>query len=115
MIAFPRACMVAVRMFTMLRWEMWFSPMRWPLSMRLLPWRSHVLLRFHIAAELRVNFGDHIMCGHPCLAVDSPDDTLETIASVEILFGEIYGHCLLFQGDLIFEILDKVLQPIQLG
>jgi hypothetical protein len=130
MIALSRACMVAVGVITMSRRrERWFSPMRSSpmrfspvrfspvrfLSVWLLPGRSLTFLRFHIAAELRVNFGDHLVYSHPCLAVDSPDDTLETIAGVEVLLGEIHGHCLLLQEDLIFEILDKVLHPVQLG
>jgi hypothetical protein len=69
--------------------------------MWLLPKRSHIFLRFYIAAELRANFGDHLVCSHPCLAVDTLDDTLETIAGVEALLGEIHGHCFLLQEDLI--------------
>jgi hypothetical protein len=102
--------MVAVGMITMFRREMWlspmrFSPMRFPpvrfppvrflpvrfLSVVLLPRRSHtflisltslISLRFHLAAELGVNFADYLVCSHPCLVVDSPDDTLEAIAGV---------------------------------
>lgn len=120
MIALSRTCMIAMRMISMFRRrERSFSPMRFSpmgfLPMWPLPGRSHTFLRFHIAAELHVNFGNHFVCSHPCLAVDSLDDALETIAGVEVLFGEIHGHCLLFQGDLILEILDKILHPAQLG
>jgi hypothetical protein len=150
MIAFSRACMVAVGMITMRRrWERSFSPMRFPpmrflpvrfppvrflpvrsltmrflpvrfLSVWMLPGRSRTFiffiffLRFHFAAELRVNLGNYLVCSHPCLAEDSLNHTLEAIAGVKVLFGEIHGHCLLFQRDLIFEILDKIHHPVQL-
>lgn len=94
-----------------------FLPVRL-FSVWMLPGRSHTFiffiffLRFHFAAELRVNFGNYLVCSYPCFAEDSPDHTLETIARVKVLFGEIHGHCLLFQGDLIFEILDNVHHPV---
>lgn len=82
------------------------------LEVWLLPWRPQVLLSFHITADLRVDVGDDLMCSRSYLAVHSVDDTLEAIAGVEILLGEIHSHCLLFQADLIFEILHKILHPV---
>ena len=81
------------------------------LKVWLLPGRPDIF-RFHITAELRVDFGNHLVCSHPCLAVDSLDDTLEAIAGVEILLGEIHGHCILFHRNLINEIFHKILHPV---
>lgn len=109
-IAFSRTSMVAMWR----RMERSLTPMGF-LEVWLLPRWSHLLVRFHIAADLRVDMGDDFVCSNPCLAVDSPDDTLEAFTSIEILLGKIDSHCLLFHVDLIFEVLQKILHPVQFG
>lgn len=54
------------------------------------------MFRLLIAAKLRVNLSDHLMCSQPCLAVDGSDNTFETVTGIEILFREISHHSLLF-------------------